>query len=180
VAAFGALTPSRPSRIARFGLLLVSDRLRRHASFKNDGKQKDWRSYWVGPSQIYFKQLQKLINERYDASIDRTQPIKLWNAYRVPSAANRNLIKKSHWAALCGSALKSYDSALLQAGLLLPCATANQSWIELRATGSWKLCLSTQSAETDRQNRGFQANSELSFADPVSQVPESKKGFPQA
>jgi hypothetical protein len=86
----------------------------------------------------------------------------------------------ARWAALCGSALKSYDSALLQAGLLLPCATANQSWIELRATGSWKLCLSTQSAETDRQNRGFQANSELSFADPVSQVPESKKGFPQA
>eukprot|EP01047_Picozoa_sp_COSAG01_P130297 COSAG01_NODE_59863_length_297_cov_9.868687_1_plen_47_part_01 len=32
----------------------------------------------------------------------------------------------ARWAALCGSALKSYDSALLQAGLLLPCATANQ------------------------------------------------------
>jgi hypothetical protein len=62
---------------------------------QNDGKQKDWRSYWVGPSQIYFKQLQKLINERFDASIDRIQPIKLWDAYRVPSAANRDLIKKS-------------------------------------------------------------------------------------
>jgi hypothetical protein len=46
----------------------------------------------------------------------------------------------ARWAAVRGSALKSYDSALLQAGLLLPCATANQSWIELRATGSWKLC----------------------------------------
>ena len=46
----------------------------------------------------------------------------------------------ARWAALRGSALKSYDSALLQAGLLLPCATANQSWIELRATGSWKFC----------------------------------------
>jgi hypothetical protein len=62
---------------------------------QNDGKQKDWRSYWVGPSQIYFKQLQKLINGRFDASIDRIQPIKLWDAYRVPSAANRDLIKKS-------------------------------------------------------------------------------------
>jgi hypothetical protein len=56
---------------------------------QNDGKQKDWRSYWVGPSQIYFKQLQKLINERFDASIDRIQPIKLWNAYRVGSCLHR-------------------------------------------------------------------------------------------
>jgi hypothetical protein len=52
----------------------------------------------------------------------------------VPATGGRSL------AALCGSALKSYDSALLQAGLLLPCATANQSWIEPRSTGSWKLC----------------------------------------
>ena len=36
----------------------------------------------MGPQRIYFKQLQQLINERFDASIGRLQPIKVWEAYR--------------------------------------------------------------------------------------------------
>ena len=40
--------------------------------------------------------------------------------------------------------------------------------------------LSTQSAETDRQSRGFQANSEPRDCCLLSVVSQSKKGFPQA
>jgi hypothetical protein len=56
------------------------------------------------------------------------------------SAAGCQRQAGARWATLQGNALKSYDSALLQAGLLLPCATANQSWVEPRATSSWKVC----------------------------------------
>jgi hypothetical protein len=40
--------------------------------------------------------------------------------------------------------------------------------------------LSTQSAETDRQNRGFQGNSELSPRDCCAAFSQNKKGFWQA
>ena len=36
---------------------------------QNDGKQKDWRSYWYGPQGVIFNQMRRLVNERPDASL---------------------------------------------------------------------------------------------------------------
>ena len=49
---------------------------------QNDGKKKPWQSYWVGPQQIYFKQMIKAVNSRPDVSLGRTSPLVVWDAYR--------------------------------------------------------------------------------------------------
>ena len=53
---------------------------------QNDGKQKDWRSYWYGPQGVTFNQMRRLVNERPDASLTvgkrRLTPMQVWNAYR--------------------------------------------------------------------------------------------------
>ena len=54
---------------------------------QNDGKQKDWRSYWYGPQGVTFNQMRRLVNERPDASLTvgkrRLTPMQVWNAYKA-------------------------------------------------------------------------------------------------
>jgi hypothetical protein len=58
------------------------------ATHESDGKQqagkkKRFESYWYGPGGIYFKHMQKAVNERPDAPLGRLPPVKVWDAYNA-------------------------------------------------------------------------------------------------
>jgi hypothetical protein len=77
---------------------------------------KIWQSYWYGDGGRIFKQMEKLVNQRIDASL-KMQPIDVWNSYKArqngnATAAQTTMIDQSQDALISYARSRRGASAL--------------------------------------------------------------------